>query len=187
MPDYHLAFAEKSELADKIRRAIGARDYDQIVACIPELPSSSGANGARTPWFVPESGAAVDLLQELPRKVLRSMGMRYFDKFGGQELWLFPSAWREHLPDELKVVTITGDTGRLGDNRSTDQRYDQRFGTLSVGVLIDPSRTPIRGAPDLQGTLVAAAAENLDVGALIEQAGSALGMGLRQRAARERN
>jgi len=187
MPDYHLAFAEKSELADKIRRAIGAGDYEQIVACIPELPSSGSANGARKPWFVPESEAAVDLLRELPRKVLRSMGMRYFDKFGGQELWLFPAPWREHLPDELKVVTITGDTGRLGDTRSTDQRYDQRFGTLSVGVLIDPSRTPIRGAPDLQGTLVAAAAENLDVGALIEQAGSVLGMRPGQRAARERN
>jgi len=123
MPEYFLKPSSESKLADIIRNAIGAGDYDEVRVVVPQFKCPTG----RKIYYFPKTKEEFEKLKRAPDDILFDIGLRRWD----ENLWLFPGEWYNCIPDGLEVETILGTKETFKRGVSDD---DIRFGCLPYGL-----------------------------------------------------
>ena len=119
-----LQFGDVSELAHKIREAIGVGDFETVECILPQFDRTDG----RTVSIAPPNAEWLDSLKNAPLKVLADLGLQCWDK----NLWLFPAEWYDYIPEGYEVVDINDETEPFHKGISDD---DSRGGALPYGIL----------------------------------------------------
>lgn len=118
---------EPRDIADRVARALGLEPGDEIVIHTPQherLPDEPA------PHWRPTSAADLDALRSAPAAYLHDLGLRLWAKEDGQETWLYPGEWYDHIPDGYEVVDINGQAEPWKHGECDD---DTRFGCLAFG------------------------------------------------------
>ena len=120
-----LQFGDVSELAHRIREAIGVGDFETVEVSLPQFDRTDG----RTISIAPPDAAWLDMLKKAPVSILTDLGLQCWDKI----LWLFPAEWYDYIPEGYEVVDIN-----LGKElfRRGETDDDRRFGCLAYGILV---------------------------------------------------
>jgi hypothetical protein len=126
MGDFKLPQLGVSESADRVRAAIGAGDWEEVLIQTPQFDRVDG----NEPWWFPKTAADLDAIRTAPAEVLRSMGCGLWDNDGGQEHWLYPAEWYDHIPEGHEMVSISGQREPMQRGVTDD---DRRMGVLAYG------------------------------------------------------
>ena len=126
MPEGELAFSDESELAALIRKAIGASEYEKIIAVTPQFDRTDGVEVKTRP----RSAEYLDRIKALPHDVLMRIGVGVWDGTDEQIHYLFPAEWYECIPAGYEIVTISGKVETFVPGETDD---DRRFGMLAYG------------------------------------------------------
>lgn len=128
MPEGKLEHGDVSELAAKIRAALGVGTYEEVNIVTPQFEREDGKKITVIP---PKKASFFDQIKKAPKSLLKDMGLRPWDESG---LWLFPHEWYEHIPEGYMVTDINGQEEPFRRGHTDD---DIRFGVLAFGVVID--------------------------------------------------
>lgn len=120
-----LQFGDVSELAHRVREAIGVGDFEAVQCILPQFDRTDG----KTISIGPPDAAWLDTLKKAPKKVLADLGLQCWDK----NLWLFPAEWYDHIPEGYEIVNINFKTEPFRKGQTDD---DRRFGCLAYGMVI---------------------------------------------------
>ncbi len=123
-----LQFGDVSELAHRIREAIGVGDFETVQVTLPQFDRTDG----RIISIGPPDAAWLDMLKKAPLSVLTDLGLQNWDK----NLWLFPAEWYDHIPEGYEVVDINFEPESFRKGQTDD---DRRGGALAYGILVKDS------------------------------------------------
>lgn len=127
MAKFLLAPSDHSDLARRIREAIGVGPEDEVECQTPQFERT---DGKRILYF-PQTAEQFDRLKTLDAELLREIGLQAWDSNG---LWLFPCEWYDHIPDGYEVTDIF--YKREPFQRGTTDN-DMRFGALGFGIVAE--------------------------------------------------
>lgn len=125
MTDY-LKDAAESDLAARIRAAIGATPTEDVAVTTPQFERT---DGKEIDWY-PEDPMDIYGLIRADTQTLLDLGMQNWNG----EIWLFPAQWYDHIPDGTLIVDIN-DRIETFEHGVTDN--DRRFGALPYGIKRD--------------------------------------------------
>lgn len=114
-----------STLAKAIREVLDIGPNDIVEYTTPQFTRT---DGKKVNYF-PTTIEQYDKLKSCDRTALIFFGLQ---KWGENNLWLFPGEWYEFIPDGCKIIDINGQEEAFRKG-STDN--DIRFGALSYGIV----------------------------------------------------
>jgi hypothetical protein len=119
-----LAKASESELAAKIREAIGADPDEEIDVTTPQFTRTPEQPIPAGPPSTPEEWEA---LKTMPQIALKEMGLGNWDG----RLMMFPGEWYRHIPAGFIIEDIFGTAEEFKPGITDD---DIRMGFLPYGI-----------------------------------------------------
>lgn len=124
-----LKTASESDEARWLRAAIGAGPDEDVEIQTPQFERTPDMT---TPGAPPEDFEA---LRQLDKAALKEMGCEPWDEpdAQGRVLMLFPGEWYGHIPDGMRLKSISG--RELTFERGKSSR-DIRFGVLGFGLTV---------------------------------------------------
>lgn len=121
-----LQFGDVSELAHKVREAIGVGDFETVEVILPQFDRTD----KRTISVLPKDAAWLDTLKSAPLDILRDLGLQCWD----MNLWLFPAEWYEYIPEGYEIIDLNFNVESF---RKGETDNDRRFGVLAYGILVE--------------------------------------------------
>lgn len=123
-----LARASESDLARKIREAVGVGPDEEIHAVFPTFDRPNS-----WPSIVIPPTRVVDGLRHKSAAELCELGCKPWDEVDadGRRLMLFPAEWFDQIPKGCELESISGRRFRFDRKEASD---DRRFGLLAFGV-----------------------------------------------------
>lgn len=115
-----------SELADRIREAIGAGPFECVKVYAP--PHQSRGDGKEV-TYMPLTMDEFTALRAMSRERLLAIGLRPWDDAG---LMLFPVDWYPLIPAGFEVTSISGETEAFVPGETDN---DCRYGVLAYGIM----------------------------------------------------
>jgi hypothetical protein len=115
-----------SELADRIRSAIGAGMFEEVSVLLPQFERVD----ANAPWWFPTSAADLDSIKDAPSDFLRRLGLGIWSNDNGIEHWLYPGEWYDSIPEGYPMACIDGETEEFKKGETDN---DIRYGCLAYG------------------------------------------------------
>lgn len=125
MPAEELVPGDENPLADKIRKAIGAGPYEQVLVTTPQFERTDG----KEIRVFPRGAYFLDALKTASKETLKDCGLGLW----GDNLWLFPKEWYDHIPDGYIVTDINGEDKAFKKGETDD---DIRGGLLAYGIKV---------------------------------------------------
>ncbi len=126
MPEGELEMGDVSELASRIRDALGVGPYERVEIVTPQFEREDGIEVR----VRPQNAEHLDRLKKLPEDVLRRIGVGIWDKGEDWTHYLFPAEWYECIPDGYMITDICGDEEAFVSGETDD---DIRCGMLPYG------------------------------------------------------
>lgn len=120
--------ASDSDFAEQFAEAIGAKPGDTVQIITPQFTRTDGI----TPAYPNVNFAD---LHKLSPATLKAIGCGAWDKPNakGEQLWLLPGEWYNHIPEGMPLTCIDGATEPFDRGKTDD---DIRYGCLAYGIIV---------------------------------------------------
>jgi hypothetical protein len=119
---------DEDPIADAIRKAIGAGTYDLVGVRTPQFHRTDGVQVSEAPNGI----KGFDILREIPKEWLLSLGLRIWNTKDNLEHWLYPAEWYSAIPAGYEIVDINGERELFVPGKTDN---DQRGGMLAYGFI----------------------------------------------------
>ncbi len=126
--EFFLKCGDEGEAVKQIREFIGAGDYEEVRARLPQFKCPSGRNI----YYFPKTIEEYNSLKKAPRDILLDIGLRIWNEKDKKVHYLYPGEWYEYIPEGIEVSGIFGETEKFKKGITDD---DIRFGCLPYGFI----------------------------------------------------
>ena len=131
----YIEVTNETDFVEVLTKVLGIKKGDVINIRTPHFKRSSKENPVT---YFPADEKEFDDLKHAPYEVLKTYGIRKFDKIRkghlkGEILYLYPGEWFHYIPENYEVISLDGK--RLNfDSRSFCD--DIRYGCLAYGFIL---------------------------------------------------
>lgn len=126
---YVILDASDPDFAEQFTEAIGAKPGDRVEIITPQFTRTDGITPAHPNFSFAD-------LHKFSPATLKAIGCGAWDEPNakGEQLWLLPGEWYNHIPEGMPLTCIDGTTEPFERGKTDD---DIRYGCLAYGIIVE--------------------------------------------------